>query len=321
MDFIKTYTAYIESELSKLQLPSKPAALYEPIRYFLQIGGKRIRPMMTLLGAELFGLDKEKAINAALAIELLHNFSLIHDDIMDDAPLRRGYETVHVKWNTSVGILSGDALLIKSYQLLEQQEGDLRQLLHVFNKTAIKICEGQQFDMDFEKTKQVSSDEYIEMIRLKTSVLIGSSLELASIIAQSSEIDRQHAYNFGVNLGLAFQIQDDILDLYGDPEKFGKQIGGDILANKKTLLYLLAIENGDEKQIEKLAVLYNESNSTKKVNETKLVFDEIGVRQLCAVIVNNYFDTAKEELLKINVSVENKLKLNELSNFLLNRTS
>lgn len=321
MDFIKTYTAYIESELSKLQLPNKPAALYEPIRYFLQIGGKRIRPMMTLLGAELFGLDKEKAINAALAIELLHNFSLIHDDIMDEAPLRRGYETVHVKWNTSVGILSGDALLINSYQLLEQQEGDLRQLLCVFNKTAIKICEGQQFDMDFEKRKQVSSDEYIEMIRLKTSVLIGSSLELASIIAQSSEIDRQHAYNFGVNLGLAFQIQDDILDLYGDPEKFGKQIGGDILANKKTLLYLLAIESGDKKQIEKLAVLYNESNSTKKVAETKLVFDQIGVKQLCEAIVNNYFETAKEELLKINVSEENKLKLNELSNFLLNRTS
>lgn len=319
MEFISLYTHYIENELKRIDLPPSPARLYEPIRYFLSIGGKRMRPMLTLLGAELFGLNKEKAINGALAVEFFHNFTLLHDDIMDEAPLRRGFETVHKKWNASTAILAGDVLMIKAYQLLFKQEGDLRQLLAVFNKTAVEVCEGQQLDMDFEKRDAITVEEYVEMIRLKTSVLLGGALELSAVIAGADSRNRQRIYNFGVNVGLAFQIQDDILDLYADPGKFGKQVGGDVLANKKTMLYLLAKEHADDKQLKKMEELVSEKDNAKKIAGMRAIFDQIGVKELSLKQVNHYFSIAQQEMVQIDLPSENKSKLTELSIFLLNR--
>ncbi|HNR85918.1 MAG TPA: polyprenyl synthetase family protein [Taishania sp.] len=319
MDFLPIYTKYIEAELSALNLPTTPQSLYEPISYFLKIGGKRIRPILTLLGAEMFGLKKEQAIHAAIAIELLHNFSLVHDDIMDKAPLRRGQETVHQKWNLNVAILSGDAIFIKAYEHLQQQEGDLREILKTFNQAAIEICEGQQMDMDFESQEDISIDDYIQMIRLKTSVLLGCALEMAAIIAGCDEQDRKHCYDFGVNIGLSFQIQDDILDLYGDPEKFGKQIGGDVIENKKTILYLLAKKHANNKQLIELHSIKNELDNIRKIERTKILFETLNVKQLAEDVANNYFNNALAHLHQIQVNIENKLHLSQLSNFLLNR--
>lgn len=319
MEFIKEYTTYIEAELNQLQLPATPQKLYDPIRYFLTIGGKRMRPMLTLLGAELFGLKREEAIKAALAIETFHNFTLIHDDIMDDAPLRRGFTTVHEKWDQTTAILSGDALMIKSYQLLQEQSGDLRALLSVYNKVALEVCEGQQMDMDFETASSITIEQYIEMIRLKTSVLLGGALELSAIIAEASQADRTHIYNFGVSVGIAFQIQDDILDLYADPEKFGKQVGGDVISNKKTLLYLVALQNANPKQTEALQILSSEQDLEKKIRETILVFDEIGAREICLEYVTKFFTDATKSMDSIALDSNNKQKLMQLSQFLLNR--
>lgn len=319
MEFIPVYTRYIEQELKKIDIPDSPKELYDPLRYFLQIGGKRMRPILTLLGAELFGMEKEKALNAALAVEVFHNFTLIHDDIMDNAPLRRGYETVHTKWNSSTAILSGDVLMVKAYQLLEKQEGDLRKLLKSFNRTATEVCEGQQVDMNFETRSDITVDEYIDMIRLKTSVLLGGALELAAIIAETSEQNTTHLYNFGVNVGIAFQIQDDILDLYADPEKFGKQVGGDVVANKKTILFLLAKKHSNTSQLNKLNQLEKEENASDKITQTKALFDEMEVKQKSLDLVNYYFSLARKEMNEIEVPFENKEKLTQLSEYLLNR--
>ena len=249
----------IEEEIIKIDFPSNPSNLYDPLRYFLAIGGKRMRPILTLMGAEAFGSTLEKALPSAMAVELFHNFSLIHDDIMDEAPIRRGQETVHTKWNSNIAILSGDVLLVKAYQMLAKQDASvMSDLLNVFNATAVEVCEGQQFDMDYESRNDVSIDEYIEMIRLKTSVLLGCALEMGAIIAEASKQNRELIYEFGQHIGIAFQIQDDILDLYADPDKFGKQVGGDVLSNKKTLLLLKAYELSNSTQKEELETLYNE---------------------------------------------------------------
>lgn len=319
MEFIPSYTAYIERALKTVDIPQSPGRLYDPIRYFLSIGGKRMRPILTLLGAELFGLEKERVINSALAVEVFHNFTLIHDDIMDEAPLRRGFETIHTKWDSGTAILSGDVLMIKAYQLLEKQEGDLRQLLTLFNRTAVEVCEGQQLDMDFEKRSDISVEEYTEMIRLKTSVLLGCALEMSAIIAETDLETRKHIYNFGVNVGLAFQVQDDVLDLYADPEKFGKQVGGDVLSNKKTMLYLLAKENAGSSQLQRMETLLHEEKSAKKILETKEIFDQIGAKELCLEKINYYFSLAQQEMEQLNVPDRNKVRLTELSTFLLNR--
>lgn len=319
MEFIPAYTDYIEKELKKIDIPDSPKELYDPLRYFLQIGGKRMRPILTLLGAELFGMKKEKALNAALAVEVFHNFTLIHDDIMDNAPLRRGYETVHTKWNSSTAILSGDVLMVKAYQLLEKQEGDLRKLLKSFNRTATEVCEGQQVDMNFETRSDITVDEYIEMIRLKTSVLLGGALELAAIIAETSEKNKEHLYNFGVNIGIAFQIQDDILDLYADPKKFGKKIGGDVVSNKKTILFLLAEKHSNTNQLNKLNELVKEENLSDKIIKTKDLFDQIEAKQKSLDLINHYFSLARKEMDAIDVPFENKERLTQLSNYLLNR--
>lgn len=320
MEALKNYTALIEQELAKDQFPQSPTELYDPLRYFLKLGGKRIRPVLTLLSSELFGSTAENALPQALAIEVFHNFTLIHDDIMDEAPTRRKMPTVHEKWNTNIAILSGDVLLIKAYQLLAQAEADkLPEILEVFNTTSVEVCEGQQMDMNFEDRMDVSISEYVEMIRLKTSVLLGGALEIGAIVAGASKEDRKRIYDFGQYLGIAFQIQDDILDLYADPDKFGKMVGGDVVANKKTLLYLMAVGNANSEQQEILKQLQNEENIELKISRTRELFDHLGAKEKCREAMLSYQDKAMEALKGINVPEDKKAGMISLADFLLNR--
>src|SRR5690606_4750879 len=248
MQEVRSHLDFINEELSKLNLPQEPAELFDPIHYLLGIGGKRIRPALTLLAAEMFSCDLAKALPSAIAIELFHNFSLMHDDIMDKAPLRRGEATVHEKWGINTAILSGDFILIHAYQYIVQNDAKvLAPLLTIFNDTAAKVCIGQQLDMNYEQREGVSIVEYIEMIRLKTAVLLGAALQMGATVANAKEKDALALYQCGVNLGIAFQLQDDYLDVYGDSDKFGKRVGGDIAENKKTFLLLKALELADEK--------------------------------------------------------------------------
>jgi geranylgeranyl diphosphate synthase type II len=317
---LKAYTELVERKLSELSLPAKPGNLYDPLRYLLNIGGKRVRPILTLLGAELFGVSNDKVINQALAVELFHNFTLIHDDIMDEAPLRRGQSTVHEKWGNNTAILSGDVLMIYAYEQLSLGVNDhLKDLFERFNRTAIEVCEGQQMDMDFETREDVTPSEYVEMIRLKTSVLLGCALEFGAIMAGASSEDRKHLYDFGVHVGLAFQIQDDILDLYADPEKFGKQVGGDVLADKKTLLFLLAKDNATDSQIAELNALKFETDPAIKVEKTRSLFDDINARGLCEAEKANHYEEALRCLELINVDPARKNKLKGLAAYLLER--
>ena len=317
---LKENTEFVEEHLDEIETPKTPVDLYDPIRYFLNIGGKRIRPILTLLGAELFGAKKEDVVSQALSVEVFHNFTLVHDDIMDKAPLRRNQPTVHEKWNNNVAVLSGDVMLIKAYQLLcELEPNKLPEALTLFNKTAIEVCEGQQLDMDFESRDDVSIAEYIEMIRLKTSVLLGSALTLGAIVAGADVNDKESLYAFGQNIGVAFQIQDDILDLYADPTKFGKQVGGDVISNKKTILHLTAISNSTKEQREILKQLKNESNIELKIKRTRELFDQLKVKADCKERMDAYYAQAKLDLAKINVPDEAKENLLQLATYLMNR--
>lgn len=310
----------LEDKIKALNFPSFPADLYQPLSYFMTLGGKRTRPLLTLLGAELFGSHGEKALNAAMAIELFHNFTLIHDDIMDEAPLRRGKATVHSKWNTNVGILSGDVLFVKAFEHLADNDPKyLPALIKVFTRTATEVCEGQQLDMDFEQMEDVSIEQYIEMIRLKTSVLLGAALEMGAIIADASEKDKRLLYEFGVNIGIAFQLQDDILDLYANPDKFGKQVGGDILANKKTYLLIKAKELANSDQTKVMNDVLNELNGQEKIDAARRVFDEIGVRDLARIQMEFFHEKAMKSLDGIHVSKEAKIPLMNTANYLMNR--
>jgi len=320
MQDLAVYSTLLENEITQLDFPKTPSNLYDPLRYFMQLGGKRLRPVLTFLGAELFGLKKEDVLNAALSVEVFHNFTLIHDDIMDEAPLRRAKETVHTKWNQNIAILSGDVLFVKAYQLLAKQDPKhLAELLHVFSRTAQEVCEGQQMDMDFESRSDVSIDEYVEMIRLKTSVLLGCALELGAIVAEASTEDRQHLYDFGQHLGIAFQIQDDILDLYADPDKFGKQVGGDVISNKKTLLNLKAKQLANPIQRELLNQLETEQDFILKVSKTRDLFSDIGAREACEIEMQKHYDFAMNSLKQINVADQNKLSLIALADFVMQR--
>ncbi len=320
MQDISKLSAFLEKEISTFDFPAQPANLYDPLRYFLTLGGKRMRPILTMLGAELFDVSGKNAVNAAIAVELFHNFSLIHDDIMDAAPLRRKKQTVHTKWNTNIAILSGDVLLVKAYQEICKQDAKvLPRLLEIFNRTAIEVCEGQQLDMDFETRNDVSIEEYIEMIRLKTSVLLGCALEMGAVVAEAKKEDQELIYSFGEHIGVAFQIQDDILDLYADPEKFGKQVGGDVLANKKTLLLLKANELANPAEIETLNKLSSESNQTLKIESTRNLFDKLGVREAARAMMDEHYVIALNALEKISVSDSNKKPLKDLADMLLHR--
>lgn len=317
---IKDYQKALDIEINNLSFPAEPNLLYDPLRYFLTLGGKRTRPLLTLLGCHLFGKPGLKAINAALAIELFHNFTLIHDDIMDEAPLRRGKSTVHEKWNTNVGILSGDVLFVEAYKLLANHDSEvLPSLLTVFSKTAVEVCEGQQMDMDFETREDVTISEYIEMIRLKTSVLLGAALQMGGIIAGASEKELELLYDFGQNVGIAFQIQDDILDLYADPEKFGKQVGGDILSNKKTFLLIKAFELADAAQKNELLKMLNMKPSQQKIVKAEQLFESIGVKELAKRQMLDYYQTAKASLSQISADESLKLPLLFIGEYLMNR--
>jgi len=320
MNSIENYQNFINTEIENLSLPKEPIQLYEPITYFLGLGGKKMRPVLTLMACEVFNSDFTIAKEAALAVELFHNFSLIHDDIMDEAPLRRGHETVHEKWNSNVGILSGDALLIIAYQKIATYKPALiGELLPLFNQTALEVCEGQQLDMDFESRNNVAIDEYLHMIKFKTAVLLGCSLQMGAIIGGSNSKDAQELYNFGVNLGLAFQLQDDILDVYADQNKFGKQVGGDIIANKKTYLLLKAYEDANSIQTERLNQLAEEKDTTTKVNGVKSVYTELDIKTKAELKMNYFYEIALANLEAISISSSKKQPLLDLAHFLMGR--
>jgi geranylgeranyl diphosphate synthase type II len=315
MDFIKDYTLFLEKEIENIKFPSDPSNLYNPLTYFLTLGGKRMRPMATLIAGDLFGAEIEETKYAALAIELFHNFSLIHDDIMDKAPLRRGKVTVHEKWNDNIAILSGDVLFVKAYELLAKNDCKyLLPLLACFNRTAVEVCEGQQLDMDFEQREDVSLDEYLNMIRLKTSVLLGAAFEMGAIIGEASKENIKNIYAFGVNLGIAFQIQDDLLDLYGESEKVGKQKGGDILADKKTILSILAKSNANSSQKEELIKIQKEKNLEAKINRTLQLFQSLNIKENCISVMEDYYSKAAKsiEALETKSSKEKLLTLFEI---------
>jgi geranylgeranyl diphosphate synthase, type II len=317
---LQKYLESIDQAVQTIQFPSNPKGLYEPMHYLLNLGGKRIRPVLAFMGCELFQENYSVAKNAALAVELFHNFSLVHDDIMDKAPIRRGQETVHTKWNENTAILSGDALLIESYKLLCLYEPNLsQQLLTLFNKTASEVCEGQQNDMDFEKQKNVSIEEYLDMTRKKTAVLLGCSLKMGAMIGGASDKDANDLYAFGVNLGVAFQLQDDILDVYSDQAKFGKQVGGDIIANKKTYLLLRAYQDANAHQKLHLEKLLNETNASLKIKEVTALYNTLEVPEKAKKKMNAFYDLALTNLSHLNSAEEKKIPLKELAGFLMNR--
>ena len=276
MHDISQYQDFFITYLESQSITKEPKNLYEPIEYILGLGGKRMRPVLTLMAAEVFNTDYKIALPAAMAVEVFHNFSLVHDDIMDDAPLRRGKVTVHEKWNINTGILSGDAMLILAYQYFEQYEPAVfRDLAKLFSKTALEVCEGQQWDVDFEERNNVTIPEYLKMIEYKTAVLVAAAMKMGAIVAKTSEKEADLIYDFGLNLGLAFQLQDDYLDAFGDPKTFGKQVGGDIIVNKKTYLYLKALEFSSEEkaaQLQQLFGLQLEDN-TAKIETAKAIFN------------------------------------------------
>ncbi|MCL7764136.1 polyprenyl synthetase family protein [Polaribacter sp. Z014] len=319
LHYQKDFIDYLESK----KWVNEPKNLYEPIDYIIKLGGKRMRPILTLMAADIFSGGYEKAMPAALAVEVFHNFTLIHDDIMDDAPLRRGKATVHEKWDINTGILSGDAMLILAYQYFENYEPVVFQkLAKLFSKTALEVCDGQQLDVDFETRNDVTIDEYINMIRLKTSVLVAAALKMGAIVAETSDENANLIYDFGLNLGLAFQLQDDYLDTFGDPETFGKQVGGDIIENKKTYLYLKSLEVANEHDCKKLEYFYSrklDDNSTK-ITEVSRIFDLNDIPILIKEQIQDYTERAFETLSCMNISEESKASLRNFGLWLMNRS-
>lgn len=322
MHSIQQYQEFIADYIQEQQLLKEPRNLYEPIDYIIGLAGKRIRPVLTLMAAEVFDADYKQALPAAMAVEMFHNFSLVHDDIMDDAPLRRGNETVHEKWNLNTGILSGDAMLILAYQYFEQYEPEtFRSLAKLFSKTALEVCEGQQWDVDFENRDDVTISEYLKMIEYKTAVLVAAAMKMGAIIAKTSEANCQAIYDFGLNLGIAFQLQDDYLDAFGNPETFGKQVGGDIIENKKTYLYLKAIEFAGQNQIEQLLHLYSiqPKDNTEKIDSIKEIFEESSAAAITQQAIKEYTFKAFETLESMQISEEKKAILKAFGENLMGR--
>ena len=317
---IKFYAELINNSLKDLSFSKTPKSLYDPIKYILDIGGKRIRPYLVLMSTSTFGKDPILSLNAALSVECFHNFTLMHDDIMDSAALRRGNETVHLKWDTNQSILSGDALLIYSYKLLEDYSPNIfKKLNNVLNTTALQVCEGQQFDMDFEKDPNVTFDSYINMIKLKTAVLVGASLQMGAIIAEANQNDLIKIYDFGVNLGIAFQLQDDYLDTFGEQSLVGKSIGGDIIENKKTALYHLSLANANNEQSKTLKSLYNGNNSIEKVFKVTQIFKDTKADLDNLKLVEHFTNLALNSLNELSISSVKKEELIDFSHSLLNR--
>ena len=281
----------INNEISKLDWNREPYGLYEPIEYTLAAGGKRVRPQLAMIASQLFGGKDEEVLPAALALEVFHNFTLLHDDVMDKADVRRGRPTVHVKWNENTAILSGDQMLIEAYKLLSGVPADkLPKILQLFNKMATEICEGQQYDVDFESQEQVTIDDYLKMIRLKTSVLLANALQTGAYIAGADEQAQEALYQFGINIGLAFQIQDDILDVWGNPETFGKAVGGDISCNKKTFVALTAMQLADAATRQELKQWFSQTltDNTEKIAAVKALYEQVNTRAKCEEAVERY---------------------------------
>ncbi|HEY8388686.1 MAG TPA: polyprenyl synthetase family protein [Parasegetibacter sp.] len=307
------------SHFEKVKFSSEPASLYDATNYFLGIGGKRVRPVLCMMGNELFDEINPSAVNLGIAIELFHNFTLVHDDIMDKAPLRRGLPTLHAKYGESTALLSGDVILVEAYEYLNKIESTfLHRVLHLFNKTAKEVCEGQQLDMDFEKMEWVTLPEYLRMIELKTSVLLAASLQMGAILGGAGEGNQHHLYEFGRNLGIAFQIQDDYLDAFGDPKKFGKQVGGDILANKKTFLLIRALEIAGADTKRSLQELLN-SQPADKVQQVLRIYKECRVDEWAIELKEQYLAKALVHLDNIAVLSARKEPLKQLARFLISR--
>lgn len=299
-----------------------PKEMYEPMNYIIGLGGKRVRPLLTLVGCDLFEANPSDAIHAALSVELFHNFSLIHDDILDNAPLRRGNTTVHEKWNHNIALLSGDGMMVKGFEVLSKStEKHIPELLRLFSKTGLQVCEGQQMDMNFEIQEKVSVHDYIDMITFKTAVLLGCSLQMGAICANASLKNQQHLYEFGMHVGIAFQILDDVLDVYADDEKFGKQVGGDIISNKKTFMLLDAFELADENQTKELNhLLYsNTISNDDKVKQVTALYDCLGVKELALKEANKHTDIALKHLEELDATQSKKHNLKEFALHLLNR--
>ena len=322
MESMKHYQDYFDKHLKSYNQSKTPKHLYEPIQYVLEIGGKRLRPILTLITADCFGGNISDSLNAALAIEVFHNFTLIHDDIMDNAPLRRGKQTVHEKWNINTGILSGDAMLIMAYKLFESYpQSQSQELIKLFSKTALEVCEGQQYDIDFGNRFDVTTAEYLKMIEYKTAVLVASAMQMGAIIADASSEDQQKCFDFGLNLGIAFQLKDDYLDTFGDPKTFGKQIGGDIIENKKTYLFTKSIEMGSQETRNILKELYNQdlSNNEKKIFKVIEIFNETGAADANCSAIKKYTEKAFSSLESLSIDSSKKNLLRDFGTQLMSR--
>ena len=319
---IQQYREEFEKYLNAYTPPKTPQNLYNPVSYFLSLEGKRIRPILTMLSCDLFDGNYKDSLDAALAVEVFHNFSLVHDDIMDEAPLRRGNQTVHQKWDLSTAILSGDVMLILAYQLFENYNKNIFvALAKLFSKTAVEVCEGQQLDIDFSKLNDINSTKYLNMVELKTAVLIGASMKMGAIVAKASDNEQENIYEFGKNLGIAFQIQDDFLDTFGDEKKFGKVIGGDIIENKKTLLYVKSMEIFTEEDKTKLTKLYSSKHldESKKIEVVKELFLKYNIPSIIANEINHYTQLAFKKLDNLNISDHKKDFLFDFGNSLMKR--
>ena len=308
--------------IGRLSYDRRPASLYEPIEYVLSLGGKRIRPVLMLLTYNLYRENPENILMQAVALETYHNYTLLHDDLMDNADMRRGHDTVHKKWGANTAILSGDSMLVLAYQRMQQCDArHLQAVLDVFTETALEIGEGQEYDMAFETRNDVAEDEYIEMIRLKTSVLLACAMQIGAILADAPEEDVRNLYKFGEQLGLAFQLQDDLLDVYGDPAVFGKAVGGDIVSNKKTYMLINAMNRANPEQRQELLrwIEAKTFDRTEKVRAVTALYDQIGIRELCEQKINYYFDECRKYLAKVNVSDERKQQLLDYTDEMMKR--
>ncbi len=322
MSQIEVLRSALDKEIEQHTYGLSPVELYEPIRYLMDLQGKRLRPLLTLLSVSLFSDEWEEALQPAHAIEVFHNFTLMHDDIMDKAPVRRGSPTVHMKWNENTAILSGDVMLVKAYELFLNLPADLLPgVLGRFSTTAAEVCEGQQLDMNFETAGKVSIADYIEMIRLKTSVLLGFALELGAMIGRADRECTGKLYEAGVKMGLGFQLMDDLLDVYGDPEKFGKQVGGDIISNKKTYLYLKALELGGQEARAELEGLFSgiPADGNGKVKRVTTIYNDLNIKEITGQLIESYFDKAIGAIRSLSVDEDRKQQLLTFIVYLMNR--
>ncbi|MPM37219.1 (2E,6E)-farnesyl diphosphate synthase [bioreactor metagenome] len=312
----------IEEAIQHISFDSKPGSLYAPISYALSVGGKRVRPLLVLLAANMFDKEVDKSLKPAIGIEIFHNFTLLHDDLMDKSDMRRGMPAVHKKWDANTAILSGDAMLIESYRhIASVHSGILPQIISLFSQTAMEVCQGQQLDMDFEKRSDVTESEYIEMITLKTAVLLACSSKMGALLANASLNDAELLYNYGINIGLAFQLKDDLLDVYGDSKTFGKNIGGDIVSNKKTYLLIKALKTSDKKQHSELLkwISAEKFDKTEKIESVKNIYNELNLKIIAENLIEKYYLAALDCLSSINVADERKKELISLSENLMYR--